>query len=497
MSLKDFLSILRHRWLVIVLCVLIAAGVVFAITPAERDVSPRIGSYTATATLLVGSTGSPETGAGYASLGRVALFITTGEVPRNAAAALGYEGDPALLAKQITVETQGESASVTITTTASDGERAANVVNTFANETIAFFETSPPGAETTRLSVLQEATPIPNESTANFVIPPDRWFRTLLAAVLGLLFGIALALVLERLDSRLRTREEIAEALDMPIVGVVPKITAAQRRNKEILTVTEPLGPYADGYRSVRAALAHGQAEAAPARGHQSLVVLVSSARVAEGKSTSTANLAASFAETGKQVLVIDADLRSPDVHEKLDVPQGAGVSDLLVDGQGSLNSVIRPTNIPGVRVVTAGTRLAHPTALASRMGPLVASARKRADVVIIDSAPLLEAAEVFDILPHVDDVVLVARSGRLSAASAQRTKEMLARFNIPVVGAVIVGAPLRKGDIGYGSGYGYGYGETKGKAKGKRGGARAVAGEKPQASLVDPAEDVQAQRSK
>lgn len=492
MSLTDFLSILRHRWLVIVLCMLIAAGVVFAVTPAERDLSPRIGSYTATATLLVGSTGAPETGAGYASLGRVALFITTGEVPKNAAAALGHQGDPALLANQLAVETASDSASVTITTTASDGDRAATVVNTFANEAIAFFETSPPGAESTRLSFLQEATPIPNESTANFVIPPDRWIRTLLAAGLGLLFGIALALVLERLDSRLRTREEIAEALDMPIVGVVPKINQAQRRSKDVLTVTEPLSPYADGYRSVRTALSHGQAEASSPRADQSLVVLVSSAHVAEGKSTSTANLAASFAETGKRVLVIDADLRSPDVHEKLDVPQGAGVSDLLVDGKGSLSSVVRPTNIPGVQVITAGTRLANPTALASRLGPLLAAARKRADVVIIDSAPLLEAAEVFDILPHVDDVVLVARSGRLTAASAQRTREMLGRFNIPVVGAVVVGAPLRKGDVGYGSGYGYG--EGKGKRSGS---ARAVAADKPKVPLVEPVQDVPAQRSR
>ena len=495
MSLTDFLSILRQRWLVVVLCMLVAAGVVFAITPAERDLSPRIGSYTATATMLVGSTGTDTTGGGYASLGRVALFITTGEVPKNAAAALGHTGDPALLAKQLTVETASDSASVTITTTASDGERAANVVNTFANEAIAFFETSPPGAESARLSFLQEATPIPNESTANFVIPPDRWFRTALAAVLGLLFGIALALILERLDSRLRNREDVAEALDLPIVGIVPKMDAGQKRSKEIVAVTEPLSPYADGYRSVRAALLHGQAEAQAAspRAEQSLVVLITSPHMAEGKSTSSANLAASFAETGKKVLVIDADLRSPDVHEKLDVPQGMGVSDLLEEGRGSLATVVRPTNIPNVEVITAGTKLSNPTALASRMRPLLTAARKRADVVIIDSAPMLEAAEVFDILPHVDDVVLVVRHGRLTAAAAQRTKEMLSRFNIPVVGAVIIAAPVRKGDPGYGGGYGYGYGEgKKSKNPSKRGKTKASSSR----ARVEEPEGVTPQRS-
>lgn len=479
MSLTDFLSIIRQRWLVIVLCMVVAAGVVFAITPAQRDLVPRIGSYTATATMLVGSEG--ETG--YASMGRVALFITTGEVPARAAAALNYQDSPAALAKSVTVETASDSASVTITTTGTNGNRAAEVVNTFASEAIAFFAEDPPGAEGTRLTMLQEATPVPNASTANFVIPPDRWFRTGLAAVLGLLFGLALALVLERLDSRLRGSEDIAEALDMPIVGMVPKMTGEQKRSKEIVSVSDPLSSYADAYRSVRAALMHSAAvEGEGARGEESLVVLVSSPHMAEGKSTSTANLAASFAESGKRVLVIDADLRSPDVHEKLDVPEGMGVSDLLVEGKGSLATVVRPTSIPSVEVITAGTKLANPTSLASRMGPLLAAARKRADVVLVDSAPLLEAAEVFDILPHVDDVVLVVRSGKVTEVAAKRTKEMLSRFNIPVVGAVVVGAQLKKGDPGYGSGYGYGYGEYKPK----RGSAGDKKKSKGKPSLVE-----------
>lgn len=468
MSLKDFFTIIRQRWLIILLCVIVAAAVMFAVTPAKRDTTPRIGSYTATATLIVGSgpTLDPNQPEGPASLGRIALFITTGEVPIKAAERLGYTGDPAVLASGLKIETAPESQSITVTTTASDGDYAASVANAFAEEAVTFFKGKPEGAGNTVVTILQPATPIPNKSTSGFVIPPDRNIRTGLAALLGLIFGIALVLVLDRLDSRLRTRAEVADALRMPIVGTVPRLSQKDRRAKVVLTVTQPLSPYADGYRAVRTALVHrralAEADAPGSVPEGGLVVLVSSAHVAEGKTTSSANLAASFAETGLRVLAIDGDLRSPSLHEALDVPQGAGISDALSSHEGSLASLMRPSNIPGVRIVTAGTKLAHPTSLVSRMGPLLAEARRIADVVIVDAAPLLEASEVFDFLPHVDSVVLVVRSGRMTSEIAHRVSELLGRFEVPVVGAVLIGAPVRKAD----QGYGYGYGEDKARRR-------------------------------
>lgn len=469
MTLQDYLKVFRHRWLVIVACALTAAAVMWFVTPASTDTTQKVGSYTATATLLVGSN-DPD--ARSISMARIPLYLTTGEIPKRAADAVGYDGDPALLASGLTVVPDYQSQSLTVSATASDGARAAAVANAFANETIAFFEEEErPGTGDVSLSLLQEATPIPNAaSRGGFVVPPGREPRTAIAALLGLLVGMALALVLDRLDSRLRSREEIHAALRMPIIAEIPRLSRSQRGLRGVAVAQDPLTVYADGYRAARTALMHTQSRQVPGeylprrsavetrvQGPGARLVLVTSPHESEGKTTSVANLAASFAEAGQQVLVLDADLRSPDTHNLFDVPQGAGISDYISDGgDTSLDALIRPTSVPGVRIITAGTQLAHPASLASRMGHLLAEARDLADIVIIDTAPLLAASDVFDILPMVDTVLLVVRSGRLTETSGHRVAELLGRFQVPVGGVIVVGASTKRADA-----YGYGYGRV------------------------------------
>lgn len=487
MSLHDFIKILRQRWWVILLCTLVAAVSVFIVTPARGDTTQKIGNYTATTVVLVGdraqpapSRNDPAPSVQRASMGRIELFIKRGEVPKRAAQKLNYRDDPALLAAGLTVTSDPSSESITIATTAADGQRAALVANTFAQEAVAFFEEAPAGAGSAQLTILQEATPIPNRSTEGFVIPPDRNIRTALAALVGLLVGLALALVLDRLDSRLRTRTEVADALRMPVIAEVPRLKRGDRSDGTILTLSKPLSIYADGYRAARTALMHlptqqVQGDWSPRRAsgvpeedtaENAHVILTTSAHAGEGKSTSVANLAASFAETGLRVLVLDADLRSPDVHTKFDVPQGAGISDYLTNrGATELADIMRPTSIEGVRIVTAGTRLDYPASLTSRLAPLLDDARKNADIILIDTAPLLAASDVFDILPLADAIVVVVRAGRLTENAASRVAELLGRFRVPVTGAILIGGHVRKAD--YGSGYGYGDTPTRGKIRG------------------------------
>lgn len=433
MTLKDYLKVFRHRWPVIVACALSAAAIMWLVTPAQTATAQKASSYTATATLLVGTSADST-----AQMGRIALYLTTGEIPRRAAAKLGYTGDPAMLASGLTVTPDFNAAALTVAATAPDGQRAAAVANAFADETVAFFKQSRPGTGNATVTILQRATPIPNVTGGGFVVPPGRAFRTALAAMLGLLAGLALALVLDRLDSRLRTREEIAAALRLPIIAEVPRLNRSQRSSPSIGVAEQPLSPYSDSYRAARTALAHTASQHAGAsvsstdvpRGYaaaQGRLILVTSAYPGEGKTTSVANLAASFAETGLRVLVLDADLRSPDTHDLFDVPQGAGLSDYLSRPEdASLEALIRPTSIPDVRIITAGTRLSHPASLASRMGGLLSETRGLADIVLIDTAPLLAASDVFDLLPLVDTVLMVVRNGRITEVAGRRVSELL-----------------------------------------------------------------------
>ena len=511
MTLHEFIRILRHRWIVLVACTVVAAAVMWLVTPSSADVTKKIGSYTATATLLVGTKAAPApapaTGRGATaqpaqpqqqganiSYGRIELYVRSGEIPARAAEVLGYNGNPALLASGLTVLSDPNSASVSISATASDGDRAAEVANTFADEAVAFFNEDRPETGNTALSVWQQATPIPNDPGGGFVVPPNRGLRTGLAALVGLLLGLGLALLLDRLDSRLRTRSEVHKALRMPVIAEVPRLPLGKSAKDQIEFLREPLGVYADGYRAARSAIVHlpsqqlvgewttgagadGAVTATPPSAAR--VVLVTSAHAQEGKTTSVANLAASFAEAGQRVLVVDADLRSPDAHNMFDVPQGTGVSDFVSKAAGtSIASLIRPTNVPNVSILTAGTRLDYPASLASRMGPLLAQAREAADIVLVDTAPLLAASDVFDILPMVDTIVLVARSGRITEGAAQRTAELLGRFQVPVVGVILVGAPMGRAD-GYAGAYGYGYGKDK-KSKQEREEAEDTAASAP-----------------
>lgn len=469
MKTREYWKVIRRKWPVILVTGLAAALVLWLVTPAVPPPVERVTGYNATATLLVNGDA--------ASLDRIALFITTGEVPQRAAEQLGFTEDPALLANRLTVAVNPSSQSLTLSSSGSDGADAAAVANAFAEQAVDFFSVRQDGVGVARLTVLQEATPIPVIATGGFTIPPSRTVRTVLGGFLGLLIGFGLALVLHQFDSRLRTRDEVYEALGMPVIAEVPKFSRGQRDSRRILVADEPHGVYADGYRAARAAITHTVLRSSvepdltrpalgPAGSHtpSAKVVLLTSALASEGKTTSIANLAATYAETGRSVLVLDADLRSPDLHLRFDVPQGAGISDFLYDPAATrLASLARPTSVPGVRIITAGTQLAHPASLAARMGTLVDEARLVADVVLIDTAPLLAASDVFDLLPLVDTVLFVVRSGRLTENAARRVSELLGRFHVPVTGAILIGVSRRRSG-GYGYGYGYGYGNRGGK---------------------------------
>jgi len=471
MNAREYWKVIRRKWPVMVACALAAAVVMFLVTPAEPPPVERVKSYDATATLLISTPStSPDSVGGGVSLDRMALYIQSGEIPQKAAEQLGETENPALLANRVTIEPNHGAMSMTLSMNGSDPQRTADVVNAFAEQTVAYFQTPRDGTGSATVEILQEATPIPVIASGGFSIPPSRTFRTIMAALLGLLIGFGLALVLHQVDSRLRTRDEVYEAVRMPVIAEVPKLPRQQRENSSILAADEPHGTYADGYRTARAAIMHTASRFLPedqfatfdadGRGTRSArVVLVTSASAAEGKTTSIANLAATFAETGQSVLVLDADLRSPDLHLRFDVPQGAGISDFLYDPAATrLEALARPTSVAGVRIITAGTQLAHPASLATRMGTLVEEARKIADVILVDAAPLLAASDVFDLLPIVDTVVFVVRSGRLTESAAHRASELLGRFHVPVAGAILIGT---SGGRGYGYGYGYGYGSA------------------------------------
>ena len=283
--------------------------------------------------------------------------------------------------------------------------------------------------------------------------------RGVLGAFLGLLLGIGLALLIDRLDRRVRTRAETEEAFSLPVLAEVPELTKAQQRENEIVTTTSPLSRYAEAYRAVRssvlftrATIAQQEGGALPDRSvaalaedslfapehDDPLVVMVTSAAPGEGKTSTTANLAAVFSEAGSSVLVVNCDFRRPSIHQYF------GVEDHPRH--------VLETSVPGVKVVTnvLSDPTSNPTQVVAAQRQVVAAARGRFDVILLDTAPLLTANDAVELVGSADMVVLVARLGVTRADNADRTMELLNRLDVPLAGVVLVGATGAANDYYY-----------------------------------------------
>ena len=340
---------------------------------------------------------------------------------------------------------------------------------------------------------LEAASPdLASPKGAGFGVPASRPARAAGAALLGLLLGVVVVLVVERVDPRINLRSGAERAFRLPVVAEIP--FAHRGRRSDVLTVTDPSSGVAEAYRALRAALlliptnvlgeGDGDGPAplasradgsggdvsvpsilgpvgrspitaqARSAGGEPHVVLVTSAGPSEGKTTTVANLAASFAEAGRSVLVLSCDFRRPTIHEHLGVRQAWGITDVLDGGPMApgLADVVKDSTIPGVRIATNGSPLENFGEVSAAGRALVGAARRLADIVIIDTAPVLVAHEATELIPAADTVVIVCRSGQTSKEDAARVREHLTRLSASVAGVVLIGAP--ESETGYSTYY-------------------------------------------
>jgi Mrp family chromosome partitioning ATPase len=444
MESTDYLRVLRRRWLVIVGAGILGFLAVWFLGPSSATDS-RTGSYTATATIAQ----APDLPR---NVHFTALLVTTGPVPAAAAERLDYAGAPVALARSVTAKADPETGAVTISAIASDPERAKLVADTFAEETVAEMARRL-GGDQRGIEFLQPAVAVPTE-TGVLAGPTTQGGRLLLGVVVGLILGGALALLVERFDTTVRDRLDVQRAYRVPVLAEIPRLPRSWR-GPQVVVRTEPTSMAAETFRSLRSSvllmpsrvLRPADADVVAAdlgeeRARPKLI-MVTSARSGEGKTTVTANLAAALAEGGHRVLVLDCDFRRPDVHRFLDVPDGPGLSDLIHAGEGAeqLLALSRPTAVDGVRLVTAGTLVDQSPALPMHIAGLLAESRELADIVIVDSSPMLLGNDAMDLMPYVDTVLVTCRSGRLTRERADRAGELLARMRVPVVGAALNGS--------------------------------------------------------
>lgn len=277
------------------------------------------------------------------------------------------------------------------------------------------------------------------------------WVRNLaLALVAGGILGVGASLILETLDDAVLRKRDLESAADgVPVLGLVP----APHRGRFGLKpkrdlITSRTGAFTEAFRSLRSAIELGQAA-----GEEIRSILVTSANASEGKSTVVAHLAVSFARSGANVLVIDADMHNPTQHQLFGIANSNGLADELAN-IGNAEIITEQASGEGLlSVIPAGASASAPAELLRSLEAqeFIQKLSFAFDLVIIDSPPLRPVADTLPIARIADATLLVAMRGTTNASEVNEAMELLARAQTRPLGSVLNGA--EEADAGYGYG--------------------------------------------
>lgn len=291
-----------------------------------------------------------------------------------------------------------------------------------------------------------------------------------LGGVLGLFFGGGLAYLVDISDRTFRSPEEVRQALGLPLMGDVPTIRPAKRKKNAsnngkagapiaatVVAYHRPRSRAAEAFRGLRTALFFGT------RRNGQRIIQITSPNPKDGKTTVTANLAVSLAQSGKTVLVVDADLRHPNQHKLFGIDSKVGLSNVIV-GDVELSDAIQSVDVANLSVLPCGSSPPNPSELlaSAAFEQFLEMIREKYDYVLVDSPPLLAVSDPSVIAPSVDGILLTIRITKNGALAAVQARRMLAGLGAEVIGLVIDGFHEHRhyGRYGYHGGkYGYGYG--------------------------------------
>jgi capsular exopolysaccharide synthesis family protein len=277
--------------------------------------------------------------------------------------------------------------------------------------------------------------------------------------VLGLIGGVMMAFLLESLDTGLQNVAEVEALLELPSLAIIPRFKRVADMPgqgtavRNITSLSQPKSQFAESFRSLRTALLLSSA------GHPPKKILLTSATPSEGKTTASINLATVLAQGNARVLIIDADLRRPTVHEQFGLSARVGLSSVLTGSATLEKAVQQIPAISNLDILVSGPMPPFPTELLSSemMRQLLETAGEIYTHIVIDSPPVLSVTDAVILAREVDAVVLVIRQGKSSKHIVRRARDLLARSGAPVSGillnAVDISSPDYYGYYGY-SGY-------------------------------------------
>jgi polysaccharide biosynthesis transport protein len=275
---------------------------------------------------------------------------------------------------------------------------------------------------------------------------PGKGILLPIGAVLGLLLGVGAVVLRDRFDDRIRDRADLERCLDAPVLSAVPRVSR-RAGNPALVFSRAPQSPAAEAYRYLRARL-----DPALTSMEGGGVLLVASAQGREGRTSVAANLATALAHAGDNVILVDADLRRPSLSQVFGTGDRPGLSDLL-GGRASLEEVAVATDVPGLRLVTAGEVPGRPTDMFEvfRLTRSFARMKAVADVIVVDSSPVLAVSDALTLARVSDLVVVVADLRRTRHGDASSTAQQIRAVGLGTLVGVLNRAPrsLRNGQAG------------------------------------------------
>ncbi|MDM7925916.1 MAG: polysaccharide biosynthesis tyrosine autokinase [bacterium] len=299
-------------------------------------------------------------------------------------------------------------------------------------------------------------------------IKPKKRTNLVLGFLMGLGLGVGVTLLKEYLDNSLKSSEEV-ERLGLPVLGSIPFISTqkiGRRRdgNGEIMRIESrlithfaPKSPISEAYRTIRTNIQYSRAD------KTLKTAMVTSSGMGEGKSTSVANLAITFAQMGSKTLLVDTDLRRPVLHGIFEQSRNEGLTNVLV-GRLSMEEAVKPTKIDHLSLVTSGTLPPNPSELlaSKMMHQFIQRATSQYDIVLFDTPPIIAVTDAAVLASQLDGAILVIRSGVTNRDALLHSKALLDNVKANMLGILINGMNL---DRMMGSYYYYYY-SSDGKQK-------------------------------
>jgi tyrosine-protein kinase Etk/Wzc len=285
-----------------------------------------------------------------------------------------------------------------------------------------------------------------------FPMSAGRTRKLALGVIIGLILGVGLGVIIDGMNSSIRRRDDIERVLQVPGLAVIPqfrgmgtpgRVRALQARSRNgktasdratgLVTVHDAMSAGAEAYRTLRTNLIFSQSV------ETLRSVVVTSAAPSEGKTTTAANMAVSFAQQGMRVAIIDCDLRRSRLHKMFAVSREPGLTEFIL-GQLDQDEVVRETAVPGLYVIPSGHLPPNPAELlgGNKMRAALARLNEAFDLVVLDTPPLLAASDAAILATIADGVVMVVRAGVTEIEAGQQAIQQLASVGARVVGAVL-----------------------------------------------------------